>query len=49
MTTSHIETGYLKEMNINGIFDIFLVQDTVFYVDLEGGNKVFGIRAGPNQ
>jgi hypothetical protein len=40
MTTSHVETGYLKEMNINGIFDIFLVQDTVFFVDLKGGNKV---------
>jgi hypothetical protein len=40
MTTNHIETGYLKAIYINGIFDIYLVQDTVFYVDLEGGSKV---------
>jgi hypothetical protein len=39
MTKTHIETGYFHTININGIFDIFLTQDTVTYVDLEGGNK----------
>jgi Putative auto-transporter adhesin, head GIN domain len=40
ITKTHIETGYIKTINFNGIFDIYLVQDTVYYIDLEGGNKV---------
>jgi hypothetical protein len=35
-----VETGYFREVNINGIFDVILVQDTVSYVEFEGGKDM---------
>lgn len=34
------ETGYFREVNARGIFEIVLVQDSIFYVELEGGDKI---------
>jgi hypothetical protein len=48
MTKTHIETGYFHTININGIFDIFLTQDTITYVDLEGGDKALDYAQAQN-
>jgi len=36
----HIETGFFKEVNIYGIFDVLLVEDTSYYVEFEGGENM---------
>jgi hypothetical protein len=38
--TNQIETNYFREVNINGMFDVTLVQDTVCYVEFEGGKNM---------
>jgi len=34
------ETGYFLDVNARGMFEIILVQDSVYYIELEGGDKV---------
>ncbi len=34
------ETGYFREVNARGMFEIILVQDSFYYIELEGGDKV---------
>jgi hypothetical protein len=36
----HVETGYFKDVNFNGMFDVTLVQDSVSYVEFEGGKSM---------
>jgi hypothetical protein len=48
MTTNRIETGYFKTVTINGIFDIFLVQDTACFVEFSGGSKVLDYTQAQN-
>ena len=35
-----VQTGFYKVANINGIFDVFLVQDTTSYIRFEGGDNL---------
>jgi hypothetical protein len=39
-TSLIIETGYFHEANARGIFEIILVHDSVYYIELQGGEKV---------
>ncbi len=34
------ETGYFREVNARGMFEIILVQDSSYYIELEGGDKL---------
>jgi hypothetical protein len=36
----HIETGYFRKINFNGMFDVMLVQDTMYFVEFEGGKNM---------
>jgi hypothetical protein len=35
-----IQTGYFKEVNVNGIFEVYLVQDTSYYISFKGGSNM---------
>lgn len=35
-----VETGYFQEMNVYGLLHIILVEDTIHYVEFEGGEKL---------
>jgi hypothetical protein len=48
-SVAHIETGYFKTVNFNGIFDVMLVQDTVCYVDFEGGENMLQYAKAENK
>jgi sulfur relay (sulfurtransferase) DsrF/TusC family protein len=39
-TRQYVETGFFHHLNVKGIFHIILVQDTAYYVEFEGGDKV---------
>jgi hypothetical protein len=39
-TIQYFESGYYQEVNARGMFDIILVQDSLYYIELEGGSKV---------
>jgi len=39
-TSQIYETGYFDEVNSMDMFDIILVQDTAWHVELEGGDKM---------
>jgi hypothetical protein len=36
----HIETGYFKDITFNGMFDVILVQDSMCYLDVNGGKNM---------
>jgi len=36
----HKEIGYFRKINFNGMFDVMLVQDTVCFVEFEGGKNM---------
>ncbi len=42
------EIGYFREVNVRGMFEIILVQDSVCYIELEGGNEILGYVAVTN-
>ena len=35
-----IETGYFHKLNIDGLLDVILIEDTVCFIEFEGGEKV---------
>ncbi len=39
-TSQVYETGYFREANARSMFEIILVQDSVYYIELQGGDKV---------
>ena len=41
-TSRIFETGYYNKANARGMFEIILVQDSVYYIELQGGDKVLG-------
>ena len=47
-TTQLYETGYFREVNVRGMFEIILIQDSVYYITLEGGDEILGYAAVTN-
>jgi hypothetical protein len=39
-TQIRIETGFFETLKVKGILDVILIQDTICFVELDGGDKV---------
>jgi hypothetical protein len=47
-STIRIATGFFETLNVQGILDIILVQDTTCFVEFEGGDKVLEYASAVN-
>lgn len=46
--SKYVETGYFREVNVNGIFEVIMVQDTANFIIFEGGENMLGQASAVN-